>query len=126
MLAVASAKGICFLEFATRRTRPAIRVHAPVVPGTNARIEGLRQRLQDRLRVRERCIVVERTEFETSRRRTGDRHRRPGRRDALFADELQPRYVRIDRRMTSGVSSVWTNLARSSSRRARRGCGRSA
>ena len=45
MLAVASAKGICFLEFATRRTRPATRVHAPVVPGTNAHIEGLRREL---------------------------------------------------------------------------------
>jgi len=45
MLAVASAKGICLLEFATRRTRPATRVEAPVVPGTNAHIERLRREL---------------------------------------------------------------------------------
>jgi AraC family transcriptional regulator of adaptative response/methylated-DNA-[protein]-cysteine methyltransferase len=45
MLAVASAKGICLLEFATRRTRPATRLEAPVVPGTNAHIERLRREL---------------------------------------------------------------------------------
>ena len=45
MLAVASAKGICLLEFATRRTRPATRLEAPVVSGTNAHIERLRREL---------------------------------------------------------------------------------
>src|SRR6185503_6911400 len=54
MLAVASAKGICLLEFATRRTRPATRVQTPVVPGTNAHIERLRRELEAYFRGRGR------------------------------------------------------------------------
>jgi len=45
MFAVASAKGICLLEFTTGRSRPATRIGASIVSGSNAHIDRLRGEL---------------------------------------------------------------------------------
>ncbi len=53
MITVASARGICVLEFLDRRTAPSAaraftrRLDAPVVPGTNAHIDRLKTELHE-------------------------------------------------------------------------------